>query len=56
MVTALGEHTPGFQRLVSLVVVKAWWDAIELPEAQKGCQGRDEEQRQRQEPTPRHRA
>ena len=56
MIAALSEHAPSFQRLVSLVVVKARWNAIELPEAQKGRQGRDKKQREWQEPTPRHRA
>ncbi len=52
MITALGEHAPGFQRLIGLIIVKARRNAIELPKTKEGRQGGDEEQRKRNKPAP----
>jgi hypothetical protein len=54
MITALGEHAPGFQRLIGLVVVKARRNAIEMPKTEEGRQDGNEEQRKRNKPAPCH--
>ena len=43
MITALGQHAPGFQRLISLIVVETGRNTIQMPETKKSRQGGDQE-------------